>query len=100
MKKKPKTVAKRVGACVGAAAISAAMLTGCNWFSPEDNEPQDVYGPPLDWEDGYRPEDELPEPVYGPPPEDLYDPADEEIECVYGPPEDFGLEEPVEGEQP
>ena len=99
MKKKPYPLARRVGVCVGAAAISATMLTGCNWFNPEDNEPVAVYGPPEDFED-YRPEDNEPECVYGPPPFDDYDPADEEIECVYGPPEDFGLEEPAEGVQP
>lgn len=99
MKKKPYPLARRVGVCVGAAAISATMLTGCNWFNPEDNEPVAVYGPPEDFED-YRPEDNQNEDVYGPPPFDDYDPADEDIECVYGPPEDFGLEEPVEGEQP
>ena len=99
MKKKPYPLARRVGVCVGAAAISATMLTGCNWFNPEDNEPVAVYGPPEDFED-YRPEDNEPECVYGPPPFDDYDPADEDIECVYGPPEDFGLEEPAEGEQP
>lgn len=99
MKKKPYPLARRVGVCVGAAAISATLLTGCNWFNPEDNEPVAVYGPPEDFED-YRPEDNQNEDVYGPPPFDDYDPADEDIECVYGPPEDFGLEEPVEGEQP
>ena len=99
MKKKPYPLARRVGVCVGAAAISATMLTGCNWFNPEDNEPVAVYGPPEDFED-YRPEDNEPECVYGPPPFDDYDPADEDIECVYGPPEDFGLEEPAEGVQP
>ena len=99
MKKKPYPLARRVGVCVGAAAISATMLTGCNWFNPEDNEPVAVYGPPEDFED-YRPEDNQNEDVYGPPPFDDYDPADEDIECVYGPPEDFGLEEPAEGEQP
>ena len=96
MKKKPKTAAKRVGACVGAAAISVAMLSGCNWFG----EVETVYGPPPYWEDQFRPADNQNEDVYGPPPFDDYDPADEEIECVYGPPEDFGLEEPVEGAQP
>ena len=30
MKKKPYPLARRVGVCVGAAAISATMLTGCN----------------------------------------------------------------------
>ena len=99
MKKKSYPLARRVGVCVGAAAISATMLTGCNWFNPEDNEPVAVYGPPEDFED-YRPEDNQNEDVYGPPPFDDYDPADEDIECVYGPPEDFGLEEPAEGEQP
>ena len=74
-------------------------LTGCNWFNPEDNEPVAVYGPPEDFED-YRPEDNQNEDVYGPPPFDDYDPADDLPEPVYGPPEDFGLEEPVEGEQP
>ena len=99
MKKKPYPLARRVGVCVGAAAISATMLTGCNWFNPEDNEPVAVYGPPEDFED-YRPEDNQNEDVYGPPPFDDYDPADDLPEPVYGPPEDFGLEEPVEGEQP
>ena len=99
MKKKPYPLARRVGVCVGAAAISATLLTGCNWFTPEDNEPVAVYGPPEDFED-YRPEDNQNEDVYGPPPFDDYDPADDLPEPVYGPPEDFGLEEPVEGEQP
>ncbi len=99
MKKKPYPLARRVGVCVGAAAISATLLTGCNWFNPEDNEPVAVYGPPEDFED-YRPEDNQNEDVYGPPPFDDYDPADDLPEPVYGPPEDFGLEEPVEGEQP
>lgn len=99
MKKKSYPLARRVGVCVGAAAISATMLTGCNWFNPEDNEPVAVYGPPEDFED-YRPEDNQNEDVYGPPPFDDYDPADDLPEPVYGPPEDFGLEEPVEGEQP
>ena len=85
MKKKSYPLARRVGVCVGAAAISATMLTGCNWFNPEDNEPVAVYGPPEDFED-YRPEDNQNEDVYGPPPFDDYDPADEDIECVYGPP--------------
>lgn len=123
MKKKPKTVAKRVGACVGAAAISATMLTGCNWFGACDNREVAVYGPPPWREQDYDPADNQNEDVYGPPPfdddydpaevfpETVYgpewmldgydhDPADDLPEPVYGPPEDFGLEEPVEGEQP
>ena len=91
MKKKPKTAAKRVGACVGAAAISVAMLSGCNWFG----EVETVYGPPPWSEQDFDPADNQNEDVYGPPPFDDYDPADEEIECVYGPPEDFGIEIPV-----
>ena len=105
MKKKPYPLARRVGVCVGAAAISATMLTGCNWFNPENNEPVAVYGPPEDFED-YRPEDNEPEcvygppewfepednmeaDVYGPPPIDDYDPEEELPEPVYGPPEEM-----------
>ena len=96
MKKKSYPLARRVGACVGAAAISATMLSGCNWFRAEENEPQDVYGPPLDLED-YRPEDEEIECVYGPPEwfEEDYDPEEDLPAPVYGPPEDFEIEIPV-----
>ena len=101
-----KDMAKRVGACVGAVTVSAAVLTGCNWFRPENNlpvplygppsgmespfdpareDPQDVYGPPP-FEEDYDPEELMPETVYGPPPEDEYDPADDEMAPVYGPP--------------
>ena len=112
MKKKPIKLAKRVGACVGAAAVSATMLTGCNWFHPDRDEVETVYGPPPDWEDNYRPGDDEPVDVYGPPsdweiydpakdepapvygpPEDDYDPADDPVECIYGPPEDLGWDD-------
>lgn len=116
MKRNRKKIARRVGVCVGAAAVSAAMLAGCDWFGPSqqelqgvygpppagvtvqpyydpaNDEPVDVYGPPGDWEI-YEPEEDLPAPVYGPPPED-YAPEDDVVECVYGPPEDLGIDEP------
>ena len=115
MKKKTKRIAKAVGVCATAAAVSATMLAGCDWFHPFQQEIECVYGPPPDWQDQYRPEDDEPQDVYGPPggfgiydpeeddpapvygpPGDDYDPALEEVECVYGPPEDFGLEEPAD----
>ena len=34
-------------------------------YEPAKEEPQDVYGPPID--DSYNEEDEIPEVVYGPP---------------------------------
>ena len=124
MKKKTKTIAKAVGVCVGAAAVSATMLAGCDWFNPfqqeiqgvygpppadvtvrpydpANDEPVDVYGPPGDLEI-YEPEEDVPAPVYGPPPED-YAPEDDLVECVYGPPEWFEpapVPTPAEGENP
>ncbi len=114
MKRNKKTLAKALGVGLGAAAISAAMLTGCDWFNPfqqdveavygpppdfqerpydpSKDEPEDVYGPPSYFGD-YDPEQDIPAPVYGPPPED-YDPGDDPCECVYGPPEDLGIDEP------
>ncbi len=112
MKRKNKTIAKAVGVGLGAAAISAALLTGCDLFDPfrvetvygpppdiqerpydpAKDEPEDVYGPPS-YFGGYDPEEDEPAPVYGPPPED-YAPVDDAVECVYGPPEDLGIEEP------
>jgi hypothetical protein len=111
MKKKPMKLVKRVGVCVGAAAVSTTMLTGCNWFHPAQEEVECVYGPPPEWEEDYNPEEDmietvygpewmldgydhdpaedLPAPVYGPPPEDNYDPAEEEPVDVYGPPGDY-----------
>ena len=96
MKKKTKQVAKAVGTCVGAAAVSAALLSGCNWFRPEENEVVAVYGPPEYFEDDFDPAANEPEEVYGPPEwfEDGYDPAEELPAPVYGPPEWFGAESP------
>ncbi len=114
MKRKNMTLAKAVGVGLSAAAISAALLTGCDWFGPSQQEIQGVYGPPSDvtvrpydpsqdepedvygppsYFGGYDPEEDVPAPVYGPPPED-YAPEDDPVECVYGPPEDLGIEEP------
>ena len=48
-----------------AAGIIATLgLTGC--FSPTDNKPEAVYGPPEDFED-YKPDDNELAGVYGPP---------------------------------
>ena len=104
MKKKPKTAAKRVGACVGAAAISVAMLSGCNWFG----EVETVYGPPPVEEDEPDPtdptaidpaneDDEPIEDVYGPPvPYDVDEDGEvdlSEVTALYGPPPDYDASE-------
>ncbi len=114
MKRKNKTIAKAVGVGLSAAAISAALLTGCDWFpipyavygpppmpeeSMDQNIPETVYGPP-EW---FEPENNVPEDVYGPPPfEDDYDPEEELPAPVYGPPEWFEEEPatPAPGENP
>jgi hypothetical protein len=79
---------KSAGVCLGAAAVSATMLTGCTWFQPKDNVPATVYGPPEAMETPYNPADDEPEDVYGPPPEETYNPGDDEMAPVYGPPPD------------
>ncbi len=50
-----KKIVKAVGVGLGAAAISAALLTGCDRFSPSQQELQGVYGPPID--ESYDPAD-------------------------------------------
>ncbi len=93
-----RAVAKRVGVCVGAAAVSAAMLTGCSWFQ---RPVPALYGPPPTQEDNYDPANNVPEDVYGPPPfEEDYDPEQELIETVYGPPEWFESDYDPEEELP
>jgi hypothetical protein len=70
MKQNKKQLVKAVSVGLGAAAISAALLTGCDRFSPSQQELQGVYGPPPD--------------VTARP----YDPAMDETQDVYGPPVD------------
>ena len=78
MKRKNK---KRLAAVALLTTAVAAMFSGCR-FRPEENLPEDIYGPP---EVFYDPADNIAEPVYGPP--DNYDPADNIPEDIYGPPE-------------
>ena len=89
---------RRIGICAGAAAVSAALLTGCDWFRPERNETPAVYGPPEYFEEDFDPAGNEPQDVYGPPPigED-FDPAQELPAPVYGPPEWY---EPLPTEEP
>lgn len=92
MKKSTKSIAKAVGVCVSAAAVSA-MLAGCDFFSPFQNRPVALYGPP-EMLDPEQPEDKVPETVYGPP--EWFFPGDNVPEDVYGPPpfeEDYHPEE-------
>ena len=89
MKRKRDTALRRIGVCAGAAVVSAALLTGCDWFRPERNEPVAVYGPPEYFEENFDPAGNEPQDVYGPPPIDDYDPEEELPEPVYGPPEEM-----------
>lgn len=84
------------------ALIAGLYAAGCT-FSPDDNEPQDVYGPPVIEEEPqddqiteteipeetYVPDVNVAEGLYGPPPIDDdadYDPGDNVAEPLYGPP--------------
>ena len=91
MKRRNPEFWKKAGLCAGTVAVSAALLTGCDWFSPELNEPACVYGPPEFYEDNYDPADNDPGEVYGPPhlEDDDYDPVENLPAPVYGPPEDM-----------
>lgn len=64
---------------------------GPDIFNPDDNETPNVYGPPewFDDDDDFDPSINDSEPLYGPPPfdEDDYDPNINQNEDVYGPPE-------------
>lgn len=93
---------------VTASAIIAGLcVSGCS-FAPEENEPVDVYGPPISEEsdeenktpepetdegeqkEEYKPEENALEGVYGPPvtevPDENYGPGDNVAEPLYGPP--------------
>ena len=90
-RKKDRGLLKTAGVCAGAVAVSAALLTGCDWFRPENNEPACVYGPPEMMDPDYDPATNEPSDVYGPPlywdeEEDDYDPAEDVPAPVYGPP--------------
>ncbi len=90
-RKKTPQLLKSAGVCAGAVAVSAAMLTGCTWFGPHHNIPATEYGPPGMLEPDFDPFGNEPEDVYGPPifwedEEDDYDPAEDVPAPVYGPP--------------
>jgi len=104
---------KRKVTKITAASIIAGALMSCS-FVPQDNEPEDVYGPPVEEvevpeesqqpvetpKEGYQSSENIEPPVYGPPeddqypsdgnvlPDEEYDPAENEPEDVYGPPND------------
>ena len=88
MKRKNPEFWKKAGICAGTVAVSATLLTGCDWF-PSHNEPVCVYGPPEYYEDSYDPSANQNDDVYGPPSSetDGYDPAEVVPAPVYGPPD-------------
>lgn len=92
---------------VGGAFVASSNLLGCVYgppsdYDPENNEIEDVYGPPPVDDDGYDPEQNEIESVYGPPEwfegdevepvdddtneDDGYDPEENIPVAVYGPP--------------
>ncbi len=91
---------KRKMTKITAASIIAGALMSCS-FVPQENEPEDVYGPPVEDVDDpkeseepietpdseYNSDENITDPVYGPP-DDEYDPVENELEGVYGPPND------------
>ena len=110
-KKNARRIARTMGVCVSTAA-AAALLAGCDLFSPpaslygppplptetfqaQENNAETLYGPPELFDPDYEPADNIPADVYGPPPlfekKDDYDPSLDVAEPLYGPP---GTEEP------
>ncbi|MBO6039865.1 MAG: hypothetical protein J6P58_01515 [Oscillospiraceae bacterium] len=109
-KKNARRIARTMGVCVSTAA-TAALLAGCDLFSPpaslygppplpaetfqvQENNAETLYGPPELFDPDYAPADNIPGEVYGPPllfKEDDFDPSLEAAEPLYGPP---NIEEP------
>ena len=60
-----------------------------NVYDPSEEEPQDLYGPPVvDEPDEWDPADERVEALYGPPP--VFDPVNQPVQLLYGPPPSAG----------
>ena len=92
---------KKTMKLTASALIASSCLAGCS-FQPSDNEPEDIYGPPVMEDEPL--ENETPEPeydpaqnepvdIYGPPQiddeeavDDGFDPGDNVAEPLYGPP--------------
>ena len=66
-------------------------------FDPSDEQPQDLYGPPVESGDAveFDPAGERQQLIYGPPP--LMNPSTEEIQPMYGPPPMFGGDQGIGG---
>ncbi len=86
------------GIIAGAMIASSGFLNGCgdnapppdDPYSSEDNQLEDVYGPPVEFDE----EENIPETVYGPP-EDFYQKAESVTPAVTEAPEEFPEEENI-----
>lgn len=80
---------KKTMKLTASALIASSYLAGCT-FSPQDNEPEDIYGPPVIDELPEEEENETPEPAEETPvgEEDGsdFDPGENTAEPLYGPP--------------
>lgn len=90
---------KKTFRLTASALIASASLAGCS-YQPENNEVEDIYGPPVISEEPeetetpepeFNPEDNEPEDIYGPPViedeiDDGFDPGGNIAEPLYGPP--------------
>ena len=78
---------KKTMKLTASALIASSCLAGCS-FQPSDNEPEDIYGPPVVEDEPL--ENETPEPENDPVIEDEnndgFDPGDNVAEPLYGPP--------------
>lgn len=78
---------KKTMKLTASALIASSCLAGCS-FQPSDNEPEDIYGPPVVVDEPL--ENETPEPENDPVIEDEnndgFDPGDNVAEPLYGPP--------------
>ena len=90
---------KLLAAAMAALAVGSTII-GCDEDDAKKNldDLQVAYGPPPFVEnEEYLPEEEIPEDVYGPPiSEDIeepdveeYEPEEDEVVCMYGPPSYF-----------
>lgn len=90
---------RRIGICAVAAALSAALLTGCGWRSQPKDEDASIYA---EWY--YDPEAQAMVPVNGQPGDHDYDygyPYDEDYGYPYGEyGSDYGYDWDAEDEDP
>lgn len=79
---------------IGTVILLTLCAAGSVAFTPANNEPVAIYGPPDGWDTPFDPEDNRNADVYGPPDwdepeEESFDPEDNMNDEVYGPPEMF-----------